>query len=64
MKFFLKISKVLCKRYISASGFRRKLLLDKYCSKSTISWDLKKKKIPKERFSELLFNVHVLVCIL
>lgn len=64
MKFFLKISKVLCKRYISAWGFRRKISLDKYCSKSTISWDFKRNVIPKERFSELLFNVQVLVCLL
>lgn len=59
MKFFLKISKVLCKRYISAWGFRRKLFYDKYCSKSTISWDFKRKVIPKERFSELLFLMYM-----
>lgn len=64
MKFFLKIFKVFCKRYIFVSGFRRKFFLDKYCLKFIILWDFKKKKFLKERFFELLFNVYVLVCIL
>lgn len=59
MKKF-QISEVLCKRYISTWG-------DNFSWPNIVQYlqfHGNFKVIPKERFSELLFNVHVLVCLL